>query len=347
VQQRSGWRNSSIAAMSARVTAVLGVLAFVGVGAPAAQAAPAFRVPSPCVVGACQASVTYTAAPGESARVEIDWDHAGPAADSFVADRTLLCAAAGSSDAIYASSPTSSSAGCMAQSPIYGTVGATQIVLRVTPNGGAPSLVTRLVQVVAAKGRQNPRNPARGTGPCGPPRPGEQCGPGNGRKTGGGGAKVSHAGWPAITGILWKVLDSARHAKTGGPANDELLGHHGSEVIHGGAGRDVIWGDWDPASNGRRQIDRLFGEAGDDWIYSSHGRNTIRGGTGKDYVFAYYGRGTIDCGPGFDTVRVRVGAPYRVRNCERVKNFCSFGSKPGNRGGCYKPGERPARKHRP
>lgn len=175
---------------------------------------------------------------------------------------------------------------------------------------------------------------------CKPRRAGEQCGPGNGRRTRGGGEKVSHKGWPAVTGILWKVLDDRGHRKIGGRRNDELLGHHGSDRISGRAGKDIIWGDWDPSNNNTWQRDVLRGGDGNDWIYSSHGRNSITGGRGRDYIWAYYGRGTIDCGPGRqDTVRVRVVNGYRIRNCERVRNFCSHGSKPG--GGCYKPGEKP------
>src|SRR3954471_6265582 len=52
---------------------------------------------------------------------------------------------------------------------------------------------------------------------------GEQCGPGNGRQTAGGGntGNVSHNGWPPITGILWKVLEQrGTHSKEGGPLND-------------------------------------------------------------------------------------------------------------------------------
>lgn len=183
--------------------------------------------------------------------------------------------------------------------------------------------------------------PAADPADCGPIRSGERCGPGNGRRTSGGGGKVSHRGWPAITGFLWMVHDSRNHRRTGGSANDELLGHHGSDLISGAGGNDVIWGDWDPRGNGPRQRDVLQGGPGRDWIYSSHGHNRISGGDGNDRVWAYYGRGTIDCGPGGgDLVRVRMVNSYRVRNCERVRNFCAFGSRPG--GGCYKPGERRA-----
>jgi hypothetical protein len=179
---------------------------------------------------------------------------------------------------------------------------------------------------------------------CGLARPGERCAAGAGRQTPGGGEKVSHAGWPAITGILWKVEASHDAAQDGGGANDELLGHHGSDRMAGGAGRDVLWGDWDPQGNDAGQRDVLDGGAGADWLYSSHGHNVLRGGAGNDLVWAYYGRGTIDCGPGRDTLRVRLVNDYRARNCERVVNFCAFGSRPG--GGCYRPGERPGARTR-
>jgi hypothetical protein len=180
---------------------------------------------------------------------------------------------------------------------------------------------------------------------CHPRTPNVQCGPGNGRRTGGGGDKVSHKGWPAVTGILWKVLDSTGRRKVAGRFNDELLGHHGSDRLAGSDGHDIIWGDWDPRDNNTRQRDTMRGGNGNDWLYASHGQNRIYGGPGRDYVWAYYGRGTIDCGAGKgDTVRVQVANGYRIRNCERLKNFCGHGSKPG--GGCYQPGERPARRAR-
>jgi len=172
-------------------------------------------------------------------------------------------------------------------------------------------------------------------------KPADGCQDGAGRRTKGGGAKVSHKGWPRIFGVFWIVRSqTAGRAFTGSHLNDELLGHHGSDRIRGGDGHDVIWGDWDPNNNNTRQHDVLDGGPGNDWIYSSHGYNVIRGGPGRDYIWAYYGRGTIDCGPGRnDTARVRLVNEYKIKNCERIVNFCGFGSKPG--GGCYKPGERP------
>jgi hypothetical protein len=173
---------------------------------------------------------------------------------------------------------------------------------------------------------------------CGPPDPGVQCGPGNGRQTAGGGDKVPHDGWPAVTGILWKVLDSSAHGHPGTPLNDELLGHHGDDTLTGGPGDDILWGDWDPSSNTPRQRDVLRGGAGNDWIYPSHGATRVDAGPGRDYVWAFYGRGTIDCGAGRDdTARVRENGAFRVRNCEHIRHFCQFGSKPN--GDCLKPGE--------
>ena len=177
--------------------------------------------------------------------------------------------------------------------------------------------------------------------PCATTKSGEQCGPGNGRQTRGGAGtgNVSHQGWPAITGVLWKVLDSGDHDFTGTADNDELLGHHGDDTLVGGAGKDVLWGDWQ-ADNPSNQTDVLRGGDGNDFLYPSHGTNNMYGGDGNDRIIAYYGHGLIDCGPGdndYAQTRWQSNA-YTVRNCERVRHFCAFGSKPN--GDCKKPGEK-------
>jgi hypothetical protein len=166
---------------------------------------------------------------------------------------------------------------------------------------------------------------------------GVKCQPGGGRRTVGGGEKVSHRGWPAITGILWQVVDGAGRAKTGGPDNDELLGHHGSDTLSGGPGSDVLWGDWDPVGNSTGQRDVLRGGAGNDFIYPSHGTTRVLAGPGRDSIWAFYGHGTIDCGPGRDRVRVRLGGAFRLRGCEVVNHFCAYGA--DGHGGCRKPGQ--------
>jgi RTX calcium-binding nonapeptide repeat (4 copies) len=181
---------------------------------------------------------------------------------------------------------------------------------------------------------------------CQPPESGVNCGPGNNRKAAGGAGvgKVPHndgAGrtWPALSGILWQVMGAGDRAKDGGPGNDELLGHHGSDRLSGRGGHDIIWGDWDPNGNTTRQRDQLFGGAGNDWLYPSHGRSLVFGGPGSDYVWAFYGKGTIDCGPGIDTVRIRTGGAFRTRNCERIRHFCAHGE--NRRGQCLSPTGKP------
>jgi len=176
---------------------------------------------------------------------------------------------------------------------------------------------------------------------CAPRKRGEQCQEGNGRQTPGGGntGNVSHKGWPKITGILWKVLDSRDHQRVGTEDNDELLGHHGNDKVVGLDGRDVLWGDWDPKGNTTKQSDVLRGGPGNDFLYPSHGKNLMYGGPGNDRIIAYYGHGLIDCGPGkkdYAQTRWQSNA-YRVRNCEHVRHFCAHGSHPN--GDCKKPGE--------
>lgn len=335
--------------MHGRLAALAGLLTLAL--APAALAEPTtyFTVSTPrtCIAGACLVKVQY--APNENVRIAVDWDHVGSdPAQGFRPDRTRRCAPPGSADGIYVA-PAVTDGPCTIESRgrDFPTAGTRNVALRITGDDGVDRFALRTVKIAAAKGSEG-RQPSRGGGSsggghplCAQSRPGAKCQPGGGRKVAGGGDKVSHKGWPAITGVFWQVITGS-HAFVGGPDNDELLGHHGNDRIVGKGGKDVLWGDWDPANNTTRQKDVLDGGAGNDWIYTSHGRNTVRGGPGKDLVWAYYGRGTIDCGPGFDTLRIRLNyGGYRYKNCERIKNFCSFGSKPGNAGGCYKPGERP------
>ncbi len=305
-------------------------------GAPA-NAAPSaafdLRTSRPCVAGTCRALLTYDIAGLLAAvKVEVDWD-TRDSPGGFQPDDALDCAPALPDDLDYEPVP------CEASSPAFRAPGTAQIAVRVTDTvDGTQATATQPLVVAAARGSKGPQPGGSGVNLCAPSQAGVQCGPGNGRRTSGGGDKVPHKGWPAVTGILWKVLDSGGHKKVGGPDNDELLGHHGSDRLFGGAGHDILWGDWDPSNNNTRQKDLLDGGPGNDWLYPSHGPTVVKGGPGKDYVWAYYGRGTIDCGPGNDTARVKLNGPWKVRNCERILHFCAFGS--DGHGGCLKPGEK-------
>jgi hypothetical protein len=67
-------------------------------------------------------------------------------------------------------------------------------------------------------------------------------------------------------------------------------------------------------------VDHLVGGRGRDFIYASHGRNTIEAGSGNDYVKAHFGRGVVDCGGGNDTLYIshRAQRKYRIRHCDGV-----------------------------
>jgi hypothetical protein len=102
----------------------------------------------------------------------------------------------------------------------------------------------------------------------------------------------------------------------------ELLGGHGSDSIFAGPNGDVLWGDYKPSGQPATQADLLVGGAGRDFVYASHGRNTIRAGAGDDWIKAHFGRGSIDCGPGDDLLYVsrRAQRHYVIRNCERISH---------------------------
>jgi hypothetical protein len=157
-------------------------------------------------------------------------------------------------------------------------------------------------------------------GPCDAPL-GIVCRLGTGQTTPGGASnqKASHAGWPRVTGVYW-VLPASGGGGKATDRNDELLGNHGDDVLNGGPGKDILWGDMLPTGNNSWQHDELYGGSGNDFIYASHGHNIIKAGAGNDVVHAHYGRGTVDCGKGIDLLYLshRRRHAWKVRNCERI-----------------------------
>ncbi|MFL5845491.1 MAG: PKD domain-containing protein [Solirubrobacteraceae bacterium] len=180
---------------------------------------------------------------------------------------------------------------------------------------------------------------------------GVKCQLGGGRQTAGGKSegKVSHKGWPRVTGVLW-VLDHAGRTGTGTALNDELLGGHGDDHLVGGKGNDIIWGDQWPTGNTTTQRDVIIGNGGRDWLYASHGTNSVSGGEGNDVIWSYFavkvtvdagpgrdkvwvknGGGRVDCGPGRDVLHVPL-AGYTYTGCEEIHHYCEFGE--DGHGGC-------------
>jgi Ca2+-binding RTX toxin-like protein len=133
-------------------------------------------------------------------------------------------------------------------------------------------------------------------------------------------ASTSHKGWPKINGQLYINRHDLSQSHTGTHKNDELLGGHGNDTIAGVGGKDVLWGDYKPSGNNESQQDTLDGGPGNDFIYASHGTNSIQGGTGADIIHAHFGRGAIDCGPGRDILFIshRSKPGYQIANCEHI-----------------------------
>jgi hypothetical protein len=131
---------------------------------------------------------------------------------------------------------------------------------------------------------------------------------------------ASHKYWPRIDGKLAKTPKWKGGTLVGTERRDQLMGWHGSDVLRGGPGRDVLWGDHDGRGQPTKQRDRIFGGRGTDFIYGSHGHNRIYGGPGNDAISVHYGRGVVDCGPGRDIYHVARSRKhrYKFRNCEKV-----------------------------
>ena len=133
-------------------------------------------------------------------------------------------------------------------------------------------------------------------------------------------AMAPHGDWPPINGVLKMHHHDESTPIHGTARNDKLLGGHGNDQIFGGKGHDVIWGDYKLTGNTPRQVDRIDGGPGKDWIYASHGRNAIHGGAGDDTIRVWFGRGRVDCGPGRDLAFFshRSRRHVKLRHCERV-----------------------------
>jgi hypothetical protein len=134
-------------------------------------------------------------------------------------------------------------------------------------------------------------------------------------------AKTSHAGWPKIDGrlIIHKHDESTPMIGTKRRHN-ELLGGHGDDTIVAGAIGDVLWGDYKPSGQPATQRDVIKGGAGKDFIYASHGFNTISSGGGADQIHAHFGRGTITCASPKPTIFLshRSRKLYRLHGCPHI-----------------------------
>ena len=172
------------------------VLVALTAGAGAAQAAPSaafdLRPSRPCVAGECHALLSYgLAGLVVAVRVEVDWDTRN-SPGGFQADDQLDCAPPLPEDL-------DDPVPCEADSPVFDAAGhrtgrhsRDRHRRRHAGDGGAAARRDR----AAAQQGHGPR--PRGSTPdlCAPSQPGVQCGPGNGRRTSGGGDEGPAPGGP-------------------------------------------------------------------------------------------------------------------------------------------------------
>ncbi len=132
--------------------------------------------------------------------------------------------------------------------------------------------------------------------------------------------KASHAGWPHVPGNRVHFAKPSGSHLEGTHKSDELLGQGGSDTLDGNGASDILWGDQKPGAQPTSQHDYINGGDGRDFIYTSHGFNTVDAGSGDDQVHAHYGFGTIDCGPGNDLLYLshKNQEKYEISGCERI-----------------------------
>ena len=91
----------------------------------------------------------------------------------------------------------------------------------------------------------------------------------------------------------------------------------GNDIIVGGNGKDVIWGDNGPTQGANTPIggnDLIFGGNGDDSIYGQGGNDSLKGENGNDTIDGGAGNDIIDGGFGADNLRGGVGADIFAYN---------------------------------
>ena len=228
-------------------------------------------------------------------RVEVDWD-ALHSAGGFQPDDALDCAPALPDDPDYEPLP------CEANSPAFRVPGTAQVAIRVTDT------VDGTQAAADAAGRRRGRRGSAAPSPASAARPSTcalrarpavQCGPGNGRKTSGGGDKVPHTGMARGDG---DPVEGARQRpgtrRSAAPTTTSCSATTAPTASSAARARTScgatgIRRTTTPA----RRTSSTAGRATTGSIPAT-APTVVEAGSGKDYVWAYYGRGTIDCGPG-------------------------------------------------
>ncbi len=140
-------------------------------------------------------------------------------------------------------------------------------------------------------------------------------------------ASTSHAGWPVFGHRYQNRTDADATARGLPGVHNEMLGGGGSDTLYAGDLGDVLWGDYKPGNQPTTQVDAMYGGAGNDFFYASHGMNTISTGGGMNIVHAHYGHGSITCGSPSDIVYLshKSKPHYKLVGCKHI-SFATTGS---------------------
>ena len=178
---------------------------------------------------------------------------------------------------------------------------------------------------------------------CEPRKQGEQCGEGNGRTDA---RRRRHR-----QGLAQGLAEDHRHPVEGARQRRPRAHRHRGQrraarpprqrhSSIGGAGKDVLWGDWEPKDNGSNAVRRPARRRRQRLPLSQprqeHHVRRRRATTGSSPTTATArstaGRATSD----YAQTRGRA-TPTRSATASIIRHFCAFGSKPN--GDCKKPGE--------
>lgn len=111
-----------------------------------------------------------------------------------------------------------------------------------------------------------------------------QLGDGNDRVNGGAGDDTVFAG-------------NGNNLVYGGDGRDTVYAYGGTDTIYGGNGNDIIFGDLE---GGPGAADRLYGDAGDDYLIGAWGHDYLYGGADNDRLNGGHGNDILYGGSGSD-----------------------------------------------
>jgi hypothetical protein len=160
-----------------------------------------------------------------------------------------------------------------------------------------------------------------------PPQP-QEVGAGGEAQPTAAAASTSEAGWPAKQCLkMDKGGAGERHTLVGiNGVHNWLLGGYGNDVIIGGNRGDVIWGDYHPSGQPRRQSVTIRAGNGRNVIYANDTHNIVWTGTNRyTVVHAHVSgiSGVIHCQSRYIVVYLSTVSERRftLDGCRRISHY--------------------------